>query len=93
MLCSSHLLFRGERDFIFSMLLIHQQSSTFKQLLKAPKTNSAKQEKGYGAHFKMGVNLSLNAIKDIGHYATCEEKELSVPTKPQREHLLFLKYS
>lgn len=75
------------------MLLIHHQSSTFKQLLKAPKTNSAKQEKGYGAHFEMGVHLSLHAIKDIGHYATCEEKELSVPTKSQREHLLFLKYS
>ena len=52
------------------MLLIHQQSSTFKQLLKVPKPNSAKQEKGSGAHFKMGVYLSLNALKDIGHDGT-----------------------
>lgn len=39
----------------------------------------------------MGVNLSLNAIKHSGHYRASEEKELSVPTKSQREHLLSLK--
>lgn len=90
-LSSSYLLFCGGRDFIFSMMLIHQQSSTLKQLLKVPKTKAAKQERCNGPHFKMRLHLNLNAVKDIGHYGTWAEKELSVPTKPQRGHLHFLK--
>lgn len=39
----------------------------------------------------MGVNVSLNAIKHSGHYGASEEKELSIPSKSQREHLLSLK--
>lgn len=91
MLCSSHWLFCGGRDFLLSMLLIHRQSPTFKQLLKVPQTNSAMQEKGSGTHFKMGVYWNLDAVKDMGYCGTWEEKELSVSTKSQREHLLFLK--
>ena len=50
---------------MFSMLLIHPQSPTFKQLLNIPKTSSAKQEKGYGTRIKKGVNLSLNELKTL----------------------------